>query len=388
MDKGYQGKLTSAEDILNNLDSYTNKEKNLLNVSYHSSLPYVIVCYSPECNASPPFHSNWDNITLSCRGIILDVEQRKVVAKPWNKFFNYNPEQHTNKLTSNSSILEKLDGSLGILYFDPLKQNPLIATKGSFNSDMTFFANDWLKFFINKNGNVFNPNYTYLFEIIYPENKIVIPYGDRKECVLLSIIDTQTYSELNYSNLIDLNKSYNLSIPKKYDFKSFYNIVHHCKNLPWDEEGYVVTLSTSEGQFKYKIKSEQYKIVHHLLSQTTPKAIYNMIRDDMDFNSIVKVLPEPYLSEYTNIYESMLNKVDTILKESNEIFKKIYRKNITEKEFALEVMENYPEYQTFLFNLLKNRGNRNKKEAIKTINYQDYNIRKYQSDSDWDDYEN
>ena len=36
------------------------------------------------------------------------------------------------------------------------------------------------------------PGKTYLFEIIYPENRIVVDYGDYKGLVLIDVIDNET----------------------------------------------------------------------------------------------------------------------------------------------------------------------------------------------------
>ncbi len=42
---------------------------------------------------------------------------------------------------------------------------------------------------------------TYLFEIIYPENRIVIDYGDSDDLILLSIINNETgFDELLNNN--------------------------------------------------------------------------------------------------------------------------------------------------------------------------------------------
>ncbi len=41
-----------------------------------------------------------------------------------------------------------------------------------------------------------SPDKTYLFEIIYPENRIVVNYGDVEELVLLAIIDNATALDL------------------------------------------------------------------------------------------------------------------------------------------------------------------------------------------------
>ena len=87
-------------------------------------------------------------------------------------------------------VYEKLDGSLGILYW--LGDEPYIATRGSFESPQAQIATELLRAY-DLSG--LDRRRTYLFEIIYPENRIVVNYDDRRELVLLAIIDTATGRE-------------------------------------------------------------------------------------------------------------------------------------------------------------------------------------------------
>ena len=90
---------------------------------------------------------------------------------------------------------EKLDGSMGVLYIMPDGEKA-IASRGSFVSDQAKFATEYLN---EKYSEVrFLPQYTYLFEIIYPENRIVLDYGNKKEIVLLAIRENHTGRDLKY----------------------------------------------------------------------------------------------------------------------------------------------------------------------------------------------
>jgi hypothetical protein len=45
--------------------------------------------------------------------------------------------------------------------------------------------------------------FTYLFEIIYPENRIVVDYNGEERLVLLGIINTETGEELQHNELFE-----------------------------------------------------------------------------------------------------------------------------------------------------------------------------------------
>ncbi len=144
----------------------------------HPTLPISIYNYSRTCQ----YENKWDEITKACRGLILDQEGN-VVAKGFDKFFNieeHNPEEIPNEPFE---VFEKLDGSLGILFWYQGKW--MLATKGSFVSEQAIKGREILKKY---NFEPIPKGYTTLVEIIYPENRIVCGYGDEESLVVLSMM--------------------------------------------------------------------------------------------------------------------------------------------------------------------------------------------------------
>jgi RNA ligase len=113
----------------------------------------------------------WNSDTLNCRGLILAADGT-VIARSMRKFFNYGqwlPMPGTHIV----SVAEKLDGSLGVGFRHRGEYH--IATRGSFVSDQAQWATEWFrKNAINPEG--LDDSLTYMFEIIYPENRVVIDY--------------------------------------------------------------------------------------------------------------------------------------------------------------------------------------------------------------------
>ena len=116
---------------INILNEYL--EKGLVVKNDHPTLPLSIYNYSRTCQ----YENKWDDITKMCRGLILDKEGN-VIAKAFNKFFNYE-ELTLNDIPEESfEVFEKLDGSLGILFWYQGKW--IISSKGSFTSDQATFG--------------------------------------------------------------------------------------------------------------------------------------------------------------------------------------------------------------------------------------------------------
>ena len=81
-----------------------------------------------------------------------------------------------------------MDGSLGILV--PTPGGYEIATRGSFSSDQARHATKvWRERYA---GTEVRPGVTYLFEIVYPGNRIVVDYGDLDDLVLLGGVEIRT----------------------------------------------------------------------------------------------------------------------------------------------------------------------------------------------------
>jgi putative RNA ligase len=152
----------------------------------HPSEPLAILNYAEKT----AYENAWDRVTLTCRGLIYNTETLEVVARPFRKFFNYGQAgSAVMPLDAPAIVTDKADGSLGILYPRP-SGGWAIATRGSFASDQAIHAT---ALWADRYG-AFEPDpgVTYLFEIVYPSNRIVLDYGDLDDLLLLGAIDIAT----------------------------------------------------------------------------------------------------------------------------------------------------------------------------------------------------
>jgi RNA ligase len=176
---------------LNILNDYI--EKGLVVKNDHPTLPLSIYNYARKTQ----YEKLWDNITKSCRGLILD-NQGNVIAKSFDKFFNLEEHSPAEIPNEDFEVYEKLDGSLGILFWYQGKW--IIASKGSFTSGQSIKA----KQILDEKYNVdpIPKGYTTLVEIIYPQNRIVCDYGSDESLVVLSMISNANGKELEHDSLL------------------------------------------------------------------------------------------------------------------------------------------------------------------------------------------
>ena len=140
---------------LNILTEYI--EKGLVVKNDHPTLPLSIYNYTRKTQ----YEKLWDNITKSCRGLVLD-NQGNVIAKSFDKFFNL--EEHSPEEIPNEEfeVYEKLDGSCIICFY--YKNNWIFASRGSFTSEQALMAEKLSKKYPIK---MLDKSKSYVFEIIY-----------------------------------------------------------------------------------------------------------------------------------------------------------------------------------------------------------------------------
>jgi tRNA splicing ligase len=264
-----------------------------INVQKHPKADLYIYNYSPKAQ----YDRVWNEWTLACRGLIMDGDN-EIIARPFKKFFNLG--EYENQPISNEpfKVFEKMDGSLGILYW--IDNEPFIATRGSFVSDQAIVATEMLRTKYADSLPLLNQSKTYLFEIIYPENRIVLDYGNERKLVLLAIIDTKSGEEtalekfsfeivLRYDGLNDLQKLKELEKP--------------------NHEGFVVKFKSG---YRLKIKFEEYVRIHRIVTQVSSYNIWEYLKAGQDLLPILDKVPDEFydwvkathaklLAQYTEI---------------------------------------------------------------------------------------
>ncbi len=296
--------------------------------------------YSQQCT----YDGNWNLFTASARGLIVDTENRQVVAYTFPKFFNLS-ENKTTIPDLPFVCSEKVDGSLIIVYcYDGEWRT---ATKGSFDSDQAKWA---LKYIRDHDMDVsMLPDRTYLFEAVYPENRIVIRYPDA-ELVLLGSYHKWGY-EFPTDNIKTESEFINARAAKTYQFGELAAIIDHAKTLPSSEEGYV--LRYDDGT-RVKIKGDEYCRIHRMISNITPLAIWESMKNGDNLDFIRKEIPEEFWEDFDTIRGLLTDKLDTILSEIKEVHNKT--KHLVDKDVGLMLNTFTPCVKTLIFPFRKLNG--------------------------------
>jgi RNA ligase len=257
--------------MLDILEKYYNL--GLLYKQTHPTLDLTIWNYSPKVQ----YEGLWDDITMQCRGLVTN-SKGEVVAKPFKKFFNIEEEKHTP--TEEFEVFEKMDGSLGIVF--KYNGEVIYATRGSFTSDQS----KWM----TKYGNEYNfkdilvEGFTYLFEIIYPENRIVVDYNGEEKLVLLGIINTETGEEVPHNDLFE-----GFDVVKKYNgIKDYTTLKFLIDN---NAEGFVVRFSNGD---RMKIKGDEYVRLHRILTNISNRDIWEYLKDGKPLDEILDKVPDEF----------------------------------------------------------------------------------------------
>jgi len=301
----------------------------LLRSQSHPTLPLTIWNYTETVQYS----GLWDDITLQCRGLVTDNHDI-VVARPFRKFFNI--EEGKYKPTQDFEVYEKMDGSLGIMFL--YEGEMVCATRGSFTSDQAAWMS---KFAIAHNyQNIIVEGFTYLYEIIFPENRIVVDYGRDERLVLLGIIKTRTGEEMPYDDILFDG----WDIVKKYDGISDYSAL---KGLIKDnQEGFVIKFSNGD---RIKIKGEEYVRLHKVMTNLSTTAIWEVLSNNGSVDVLLKDVPDELYNRIKE-YENFL--IDTFWlyeSHSKSLFRSIYKDGMTAKSFSEFANKQRPPYQSLLW---------------------------------------
>lgn len=317
-------------------------ERKYINVQKHPDADLWLYNYSKSAQVD----HMWNEATLQCRGIIVDANG-DVVARPFEKFYNYEELEGLGISVPNLpfDVFEKMDGSLGILYW--IGDIPYLATRGSFKSDQSKHGTEILHTKYRSVWDRLDRSKTYLFEIIYPEDKHCIVYGpDVDDIFLLAVIDTETGLETDsIENYRDC-----LSVTKKYDGINDWTDIRERFDGA-NREGFVVRFSNG---FRMKMKYEEYFKIHFIRSMLSKKLIAEHLADG-NLAYIEETIGQ--LDEENQIYYRKLK--DTVLSRYNEIeseLNKVFRPHTdfdTMKEYA-EWVKTMTGYSALIFS--KDKG--------------------------------
>lgn len=311
---------------------------------FHPDYPELAILNYTEKAA---FERKWNGVTKNTRGLIYNTETYEVLARPFAKFHNFD-EPEAPKIEWEQVLYHwanKEDGSLGILYRTP-NGYPAIATRGSFASEQAIKGTKML----HDSGMAWvfdeyiDSGYTPLFEIIYPENRIVLNYGTQEYLHLLG------YMHIASGAFVPANPAE----PRKF------GTLTTDLSRP-NAEGWVAWLTPYKA---VKIKQADYVELHRIVTGLNRKSIWRALKDgEPTFKALLEQLPDELYKWAEDVARELRKEYATIIREVDAQY--IYMLELAEsmgiepddrRGFALNVQRlAHPEYRGFMFSLLDGR---------------------------------
>ncbi len=267
----------------------------------HPRLPLTIYNYTPNAQ----FDKVWNSATLMCRGLVAtQCDDRHIIARPFPKFFNI--EQHEELPQEPFSVYEKYDGSLFIASWHD--DDLVVSTRGSFGSHQAArglamlkrYGTDWIE-----------QGITYLFEVIYPENRIVVDYGDREDLVFLAAINNATGEEI-----LPPDAPVPMEQAKVYPITCLEQLQQIEEQ---NREGFIVRF---ESGMRVKVKFEDYKRLHKLITGLSEKAVWEILSegDSKKLETFKVNVPDEFYQWLNKIIDGLQGDYNIILSQAQAIY--------------------------------------------------------------------
>lgn len=238
--------------------------QGLVRSKAHPSLPLVVWNYTEKAQ----YTKQWDAVTRSARALVLDTDGR-VVARSFPKFHNLSEGLH--EATPDFVVFEKLDGSLILLFW--YGSTWQTASRGSFSSTQAEVARGLLA---GHDLTLLDRGLCYSFEILYPENRIVVDYGARRELVFLAAFDRAGNEFTNRPEVTEAG----FTSAARHDVFDLRN----PSAVP-NAEGYVVRFSNGE---RVKVKFQEYCRLHKLVANLSDRGVWEWFKAGRSLEEVVE----------------------------------------------------------------------------------------------------
>ncbi len=289
-------------------------------------------------------NNRWNYFEQVSRGLIIDANSGEPIARPFDKFFNWEQGGRTTEASINA-VTEKLDGSLGVHYREGAQHK--IATRSSFDSPQAQWASEQLQ--RKHNLSDLPEHLTLMFEVIYPGNRVVVDYGARESLALIGARDRYSGEHLKLRARIELAERYGFDLPKVYAFDEVAVLLTGRSTLESNQEGWVAEF---EDGSLFKFKGEAYLALHRSRGYLSFKRILSAIAEGRLDHYRAEV-PDEFLPEVQALVDEIQQKTAQIQAQAEEAFGSA--PDGDRREFAQWARREHPQLSKYLFALLDGR---------------------------------
>lgn len=272
-----------------------------ITVRNHPVYPYQIANYSDKCQ----YEQMWDEVTMQCRGLIVNVYTLEVIARPFPKFFNYGqPQAAQIELDEKVYVTDRAGGSLGIIY--PTPDGYAVATRGSFTSEQAIKATQMLQ----KTAFYPHTSMTTLVEIVYPDNRIVLDYGQDEKLLMLGGVNIESGRVYGPKHMARFNGWLTRNVVEVFPYRTLAEALA-APPRP-NAEGLVVRAS---GGRMVKIKQESYINLHRIVTGLNQKSVWEILASGKTLDDVLTGIPDEFMQWAKEIAEPMIEEHAKIKQE-------------------------------------------------------------------------
>lgn len=290
-------------------------------------------------------------IVQQCRGMVRRISG-ELLAWPYNKFWNHGEGLAATIDWSSAHLMDKLDGSLMILYHDD--ERWCVASSGHPTAGGRYGADERL--FRDKFWEVFKAqkmalplgyeNHAFFFELCAPDNRIVVQYEtDRLICHGARSRATGKEWDWDRDVLGHHARGLNWPIVNRIEVSSAADALEKAAALdPLKLEGFVVV---DEHFNRIKIKCPRYVTLHHMRGDATPRRAIELFQNGEMGETL------SYFPELRTVFDPVLDKLHAI---AGQVVEDWLANNAapTRKDFAIAVKDR--PYSSLLFRLFGEGG--------------------------------
>lgn len=281
------------------------------------------------------YEDTWCPITLMSRALVVETSTGKIIGRALSKFFNFNEKCNSAmipKHNGNFRTFDKLDGSLFTLFYYNGKW--IYCSRGSFNSDQSKEGEKILKEMFPQHVDLDN-KLTYVFELIYPENRIVLDYGDERTVKFLTAYEIDGTEHL----ILDEMKEKGFNVVKEYNFVqddgTYKELDELHKMNKENQEGFVVRYSNGD---RVKVKFDDYIKLHKVRTNFSNKVIFAKWLTKTPIEEALRDIPDELNEWYRTGIKELDEKVEYILNESTKFVDE--SRDLDRKDFYKKVERN------------------------------------------------
>ena len=297
----------------------------------------------------------FDPIVKEARGIIININTLDVVCWPFTKFGNSH-EPYADEIDWDSALgYEKIDGSIIKYWFDHNKDMWRWSTNSCIDaSDAKTMSGESFLDLIKKTdeydiyyaSQYLSKYFTYIFELVGPDNQVVVKY-DKPKLFHIGTRNNTTGKELNAYIGIDQ--------PAVLKFDSLEDTLKYIKNMNKNDypehEGFVVV---DKNFHRIKVKTPEYLLYHHMVNNgiMTKEKVFEIVNsDDVNIEEFVKSLSDKNLKLF-RYYLEQITEVRKNIEQNILYALDLKELGLTRKEMALIIKDN--PYASYMFKALDN----------------------------------